>query len=298
MSTPVTLQFDRRPSALAYMVRGALPTARSRDLAPAITARWSDHRPDPEQLAAFLRVTGLPSGPALPLLYPHAFGFRLAMVVLTRPEFPVPIWGVLQIRNHLLQHRPIPLDAPLDFETRVVGSRVRDKGVELDLHTEVHIDRSVAWESVLTFYARGRFGEPTTGSPLERSPTDLGDPVAEWTMRDDGHSELGRFTGDYNGIHFWTWYARRFGFRRALYHPPRVLGECVARLPALDGDGPQRLDAWLKGPVFRGASVRLHAAPGTDATTFGLYAEDERPSIVGRLGSPPPGARLLDPVSN
>ena len=70
-------------------------------------------------------------------------------------------------------------------------------------------------------------------------------------MHDAGHWTFGRFTGDYNGIHLWDWYARRFGFRRGLYHPPRVLGECLARLPRLEEqDCPVRLDVWLMGFIM------------------------------------------------
>ena len=113
-------------------------------------------------------------------------------------------------------------------------------------------------------------------------------------MHDAGHWTFGRFTGDYNGIHLWDWYARRFGFRRGLYHPPRVLGECLARLPRIeDQDGPVRLDVWLKGPVSHGAQVRLHAATSEHEASFALYADDARPSIVGRLAAhgPPDSAQ-------
>lgn len=291
MNEAVSLNFDRRPSALPYMVRGMIPVTRRRELAPRISAQWRQHRADPRELADFSRIAGLAPGDAtLPLLYPHTFGFRLAMAVLTHPRFPVPIWGVLQTRNHLVQHRPIAVEQPLDFETTVVRGRVVPKGAEFDLHTTVHVAGALAWESMVTFFTRGRFGEPDTSPPLARAPTEAGPLVAEWTMSDAGHWKFGSFTGDYNGIHMWDWYARRFGFRRALYHPSRVLGECLARLPRVAtttgrGETPQRLDVWLKGPVPHGASVRLRASLGATASNFALFARDERPSIVGRLES-------------
>lgn len=282
-----TLSFERRPLAAAYMLRAALPTPRRRDLSPQVVARWPDHRVDPGELAAFLRASGLPPGPTLPILYPHVFGFRLSMAVLTHPAMPVPIWGVVQIRNHLLSHRAIRAGESLDFETRVLRGRVLDKGLELDLRTRVHTAGELAWESVVTFFARGRFGEPSSVSPLARAPTELGPAAESWQMSDDAHWQFGRFTGDYNGIHLWDWYARRFRFRGALYHPPRVLGQCLARLPAVDPELPQRLDVWLKGPVLHGASVRLHRQNSRDATTFALFADDERPCIVGRRSTNP-----------
>jgi hypothetical protein len=136
MNEAVSLNFDRRPSALPYMVRGMIPVTRRRELAPRISAQWHQHRADPGDLADFNRITGLePCDATLPLLYPHTFGFRLAMAVLTHPRFPVPIWGVLQTRNHLVQHRPIAVDQPLDFETTVMHGRVMPKGAEFDLRT-------------------------------------------------------------------------------------------------------------------------------------------------------------------
>jgi acyl dehydratase len=280
----VRLEYGRRPSALPYMLRGALPVKRRVTLSPQISAGWRDHRVDAGQLAAFARVAGLPAGPVLPLLYPHTFGFRLAMAILTHPSFPVPIWGVLQTRNRLVQYRPIGIGEALDFETSVAEGRAVPKGAEFDLRTTVHAAGDLAWESLVTFFARGRFGEPGPGAASPRAPTETGPLLAEWTMPDARHWQFGRFTGDYNGIHVWDWYARRFGFRHALYHPPRVLGECLGRLePPARSDGSQRLDVWLKGPVSHGAKVRLHAAAGAEATTFGLFAGDERPCIVGRL---------------
>ncbi len=284
MTAPVALDFARPPSVVAYMVRGALPAARRLDLAPPISARWTGHRIDPRGLAAFHRITGLPAGSTLHLLAPHTFGFRLLMTVLTHPAFPVPIWGVLQTRNHLLQHRPIAVDARLDLETRVAAGRVVARGAEIDLHTRVHAGGALAWESLVTFSVRGRFGEPGPAAPLARAPVDLGPAVAGWRMSDDDHWRFGGLTGDYNGIHVWDWYARRFGFPRALYHPPRVIGRCLAELGPAAAGWPQRLDVWLKGPVTHGADVRLHARTGGGATTFALFARDQRPAIVGRVG--------------
>jgi hypothetical protein len=294
MSEAICLDFRRRPSALPYMFRGMLPVRRRFDLTPALTARWHGHRADRRQLDDFLVVTGSAQlGPSLPILYPHTFAFRLSMAILTHPEFPVPIWGVLQTRNRFLQHRPVGIAETLDIQTQVLRGRAVPKGAEFDLHTRVRAGGAIAWESLVTFFARGRFGEAESSMPAIRSPAISGPLQAEWTMADAGHWQFGRFTGDYNGIHFWDWYARRFGFRRGLYHPPRVLGECLAKLPPLEShDGPLRLDAWIKGPVPHGSRVRLHADVTDTQRRFALFADDERPSFVGQLQIP--DGRLRD----
>lgn len=79
---------------------------------PPIAVRWRGYRPDRHALRDFLDLTGLRADTALPMLYPHVFGIRLYMVILTRPTFPIPVWSALQVRNHLIQHEPIPRMPP------------------------------------------------------------------------------------------------------------------------------------------------------------------------------------------
>ena len=300
MPTHIQLDYRRKPSTLRFMANALRPSpgfAADRRL-PSIAARWSRHRVGARGLDAFLRLTGLPAAPQLPLLYPHVIGFPLQMVILTHPRFPIPIWRVLQVRNHLLQHRPLPTDAEFELGTRIAGRRVLDKGAEVDLHTEVRAGGALAWESLNTFYFRGRFGTADDASPLAVAPA-VGDrQVDAWRMPDGGGWRFGGLTGDYNGIHTVGWYARRFGFPRPFFHSQRVLGHCLARLPAPDAAAPQRLDAWLKGPVFYGAEVELRAGSGGDGTAFALNAKgDARPAIIGRLRAAAPGRRLLDELN-
>jgi hypothetical protein len=217
------------------------------------------------------------------MLFPHVFGFPAQMAILTHPLFPVPIWGALQIRNHLLQHRPIAAHEVLDLETRVADGRFLDKGAEVDLYSTVRSGVDVVWESLNTFYYRGRSGPPGAASPLARSPEEAGAVCARWRMPSGTGRRFAGLTGDYNRIHLWSWYARLLGFKGALLHPQLALGHCLAHLPCREDPPGQRLDAWLKGPVYYGSSVALRAAVSESDSTFSLLAdEDERPRIVGR----------------
>lgn len=297
MSAHIQLDYRRQPSTLRFMANAVRPSPgfAADGRLPSIAARWTRHRVGARGLDAFLKLTGLPATPHLPLLYPHVIGFPLQMVILTHPVFPVPIWRVLQVRNHLLQHRPLAADADFDLATRIVGHRVLDKGAEVDLHSEVHADGTLAWESLNTFFFRGRFGAAGAASPLAAAPAISDRRVKTWRMPEGGGWRFGGLSGDYNGIHVFGWYARRFGFPRPFFHSQRVLGHCLARLPAPDAGAPQRLDAWLKGPVFYGAGVELRADAGDGGTAFALHADGEtRPAIVGRLRAAEPGRRLLD----
>lgn len=264
------------------MSRALIPSPGLRRGLPAIHACWRRHRVAPAQLASFLELTGLDAVAGLPILAPHVFGFPLVMAVLTHPRYPLPIWNALQIRNHLTRHAVIAPDAEMEFETTIGGHRVLDKGVEIDLVTRVHVGDRPAWESLNTFYYRGHYGVAGAPSPMATAPETGDGEVARWRTATGVGRRFGRFTGDYNGIHLFDWYARMLGFRRAFHHPQLVIGQCLARLPAPAG-AQQRLDTWLKGPVPYGSEVRMNAATTAEGTAFALYADDEtRPAIVGQ----------------
>jgi hypothetical protein len=280
----VTVEYRRRPSALAYMAR-AFHRSRPFEVAagfPAVRVLWRDVRVDRGELAAFTALTGLRAQRWVPLLYPHVTGFRLLMSLLTHPAWPLPIWRALQVRNHLVQHRPIEIQGTFGLQTSVGEQRVLERGLEVDLCTQARVGDDVAWESIVTFYYRGRFGAPGMPSPLAQAPEPGEEEVARWHTQRGAGLPFGRLTGDYNGIHLWSPYARLFGFPRAFHHPQLVLGQCMARLPDPGPERPQRLDAWLKGPVFYGADVVLRGRSHSDAFPFGLFAGgDARPAIVG-----------------
>ncbi len=279
------------------MLRGLSPSQglKKAQRFPPVRAIWRGFRIDRRELDEFLRLTELRADEGVPILYPHACGFRLQMAVLTHPSFPVPIWNVLQVRNHLLQHRPVSEGDVLDMETRVAGQRILEKGAEVDLHTTLRSRDDVVWESLNTFYYRGRFGEAGAASPLASVPKRGDALIARWRTLPGAGWRFGRLTGDYNGIHTSRWYARLFGFRRAFHHPQLVLGQCMARLPSRGAEQPQRLDAWLKGPVYYGSDVALHGEAAGDGAAFALTPHGEsRPAVLGRWASCAAGSRLLD----
>lgn len=285
MKGAVHLEFRSAPCAIAFMSRAIVTPARSGigDRLSPLAATWRGHRVAGQGLDSLLTLTGLADHPYWALLYPHVAGFRLQMALLTHPVFPFPIWGALQIRNHLMLHRPFARGEVLEMHTCVDAQRALEKGTEIDLRSTARVGGELAWESLNTFYYRGRQGARDAASPLSAAPRVEGPIAARWVAPVAARWRFGKLTGDYNGIHLSRWYARLFGFRGAFLHPQRVLGQCLARLPLPDGAAPLRLDAWLKGPVYYGSELALRVAETRDAVTFALLVDaDERPAIIGR----------------
>jgi hypothetical protein len=277
------VEYRSKPSALLYMARAVLPLAARRAplSAPELLLRWTGVRAATRDVDAACALAEQPRCERLPFLYFQIVGFRLHMALLTHGAFPVPIWRMLQVRNRIVEHRALLRSCIVDLELRLAALRMLDKGLEADLHMSVTESGGLAWESINTFYARGRFG-PASAQAADSPAAPEGKPIAEWTAATGGAWRFAGLTGDYNPLHLVDARARRGGFPRAFLHAQRVLGACLARLP----EPPRSLEAWIKGPVPYGARVRLRAREEEGACRFALWTElDARPAIVGRVAS-------------
>lgn len=284
MTEPIIECYDCAPSALNFMSRAIRPSQGLPEDGgfPRIAVRWTGLRIGLSQLQAFRQTTGISGKNAVPVLYPHVFGFRLQMALLTHRAYPLPIWAALQIRNRLVRHKLFDPREAFDMETQVDGHRLVDKGIEVDLASRLTRGPDCYWESRITYFYRGRFGARSSVAPRMQSPAlSQASVIDRFPMPNGGGWSFGKLTGDYNGIHFWPWYARRFGFPAAFPHPQRVAGMCLGRLRGPDADA-QTLELWVKGPVFYGANVVLNASQDDDGLLFGLSLEgDHRAALVG-----------------
>ena len=282
------------PSALRYMLRAFRPSPgwHAERGFPDLRVTWRGFRIGDDVVDRLQGLAGNQHAEAkdgASLLVPHITGFRVLMAMLTHPAWPLPIWRALQVRNRLLLHHPIRTNDTFDLVAGVAGWRVLEKGLEVDLHARLREGEACAWESVVTFYYRGRFGSATQhGAALGAAAIapvldDSARKTAQWCVDGGSRWQFGALTGDYNGLHQWDWYARRFGFPGAFAHPQRIAAQCLAHLPS-PGPAPQQLDLWIKGPVVFGSEVvqresRWAAGAGSD---FALWvAGDARPALVG-----------------
>ena len=286
------------PSALHYMLQAFRPCSgwKPERGFPDLSIIWRGYRIQPRAMQFLQLVSGIQDQAAqelLSLLFPHVTGFRLLMTMLTHPLWPLPIWGALQVRNRLSMHCPLEVGDSGDLIGRVAGWRVLEKGIEVDLHTRLQQRDDCIWESVVTFYYRGRYGSTVErGAALgavPMSPVFDAQPAKaeQWRIDDLGRWRFGALTGDYNGIHQWDWYARRFGFASAFPHPQRLAAQCLGHLRP-SGSIPRTLDLWIKGPVYFGSEVIQQVSPLLDneRRDFALWvANDQRPALVGSLHS-------------
>jgi hypothetical protein len=232
-------------------------------------------------LAAFRQVCGI-TGEGVPVLYPHVMTGSLHFAIMTHDDFPISMMGAVHLRNHILQHRPLRVSEPYGVVCSLDAHRVAKAGIELDVSTVISSGGARVWESISTYFVRGKYGE--AGEPSTRAQLGGGVPdeeAAAWHIPPGTGRRYAKVCGDYNPIHLFPITAKLFGFKRDVVHGMWAAAVCFARLNA-SPDTAVQCDLLFKGPTFTHSDVRLLRAKGGDGVRFDLYCgKNPKPTIAG-----------------
>ncbi|EHR63902.1 MaoC/PaaZ C-terminal domain-containing protein [Saccharomonospora cyanea] len=240
---------------------------------------------DPAHLAAYDHVCGFRLTDELPATYPHVLAFPLQMALMTEPDFPFPLLGMVHVANRITQHRPVRLDERFTLRVRAENLRPHDKGTQFDVVSELlpELDATdtPVWTDVSTYLRRG--GE-SGSSPEKRTELAPPSPSAVWTVPGDVGRRYAQVSGDRNPIHLHRLTARAFGFRSAIAHGMWTKARCLA---AFEGRLPDAytVDVRFQVPVFLPAKVAFTTwSTGEDGWSFELWhARKPKPHLRGTI---------------
>ncbi|MDW5327809.1 MaoC/PaaZ C-terminal domain-containing protein [Plantactinospora sp. KLBMP9567] len=236
---------------------------------------------DREHLAAYDRVCGFRLADALPPTYPHVLAFPLALRLMSAPEFPLPLVGLVHVANRITTYRRVDAAEPLDLAVRAVDLRPHDRGRQFDMVCTASTGGEVVWRAVATYLRRERTGadggrRDATERPAPPAPTAL------WRVHSRVGRDYARVSGDHNPIHTSRIAARLFGFPRPIAHGMWSKARCLA---ALEGRLPDAytVDVAFKLPVPLPGTVAFSATPGWN---FGLHDPSRgRPYLLGEVAA-------------
>jgi len=194
---------------------------------------------DPDQLAAYQALLGEPGTDELPAGFVHVLAFPLAMALMVRPDFPLPVLGMVHTANRVEQHRPVLLGEELTARAWAQAPRAHRKGTLVDLCVTVESGGDRVWEGTSTYLARGRTLPGATQaapSEAEERTAATGDVVAVWALGADTGKRYAEVSGDRNPIHVSRLGARAFGFPRPIAHGMYTASRALAQLARFRGD--------------------------------------------------------------
>jgi hypothetical protein len=222
-----------------------------------------------ENLTAYQHLIGETASDVLPAGFIHALAFPLAMSVMNRDDFPLPLLGMIHLENHVLQSAPLLFTEALDVCAWTENLRGHRSGTQLDLVTEVRRsgEDAVCWRGVSSYLAKGVFLpgiDKPTAAPVSvdfKAP----DPTALWQLGVDTGRAYAAVSGDFNPIHLSVLSAKALGLRRSIAHGMYLASRALADVGAAKGEA-FRWDVSFEAPVFLPARVALDISTAQDAS--------------------------------
>ncbi len=254
---------------------GLLPARRGSAL-PDLELVRRDVAVDRAHLAAYDRVCGFRLADTLPATYPHVLAFPLAMRLMSAPDFPFPVVGLVHVANRITLRGPITADARMDLAVRATRLRPHDRGRQFDVVATATVDGEQAWTDVSTYL---RIERP----PESRKPAGEAEANTRWRVPVGIGPAYAAVSGDRNPIHTSRLGARLFGFPRPIAHGMWSKARCLA---ALEGRLPEQytVDVAFKAPILLPATVSFAADRTPDGWDFALRGR--RPHLAGQVTPP------------
>lgn len=183
-------------------------------------------------LKAFYEICDIKQFDSLHMLYLFTLVYPYIMRVLCSKKMPISMFKVLNTRNSITMYRRIMPNELLDIDCYNSDLRMVPKGLEIDVKSIVSSGGESVWENITTYFYPGKFG-PVDGSysvpkldPIDGAPV-----IKEWYFPAKDRFRFARISGDSNGIHYGSFYARMMGFKRDFAQPIRFIAKCVSSLP-------------------------------------------------------------------
>ncbi|MGC5305878.1 MaoC/PaaZ C-terminal domain-containing protein [Micromonospora zamorensis] len=273
------VELPRMPAAGALYRRallGALPGlggGRRGTGVPGVELAVGGVSVDRAHLAAYDRVCGFRLTDRLPGTFPHVMGFPLTLRLMTAPDFPIPLIGLVHVGNRITVHRPITADETLDFTTHAENLRPHDRGRQVDVVLVGSVAGEKVWEGVSTYLGRER--KPGGGDRGGRPEPPAG--TSRWRVEPRVGTEYARVSGDHNPIHTSRLGARLFGFHRPIAHGMWSKARCLAALGNRLPDA-YTVEVTFKLPVPLPSTVSFALLPDGG---FALHDSRGRPHLAG-----------------
>jgi acyl dehydratase len=220
-----------------------------------------------ENLTAYQHLIGETASDVLPAGFIHALAFPLAMSVLNRDDFPLPLLGMIHLENRVVQSAPLRFTETLDVQAWAENLRGHRAGTQLDLVAEVRRagEDAVSWRGVSSYLARGVFlpgiDKPTAAAAAANFAAP--DPTALWQLGVDTGRAYAAVSGDFNPIHLSVLSAKALGLRRSIAHGMYLASRALADVGAAKGEA-FSWDVSFEAPVFLPARVALDISTTQD----------------------------------
>lgn len=263
------------PSAVG-LYAGALRTSRRKPgkniRFPKLEVSVAAVQADPHRLAAYREICGFEPGDQLPITFPQVQAAPLHMWLMLRPEFPIPLMGIVHVRNRFEVLAPMPADASYEIRATLSEGRRTHQGYEFDIVTEYRdAEGQLVYRALMTpLYRMKSESSAPRSKPAPALPA-----LAEYRSF-DVPADIGRqyapIGGDFNPIHLFALTAKAFGFPRAIAHGMWSVARAAALVESARGSASRSLSVQFRQPLLLPGKVALKFSGGPGTHQFALIS--------------------------
>lgn len=226
--------------------------------------------------------------------YLHALTFPVAMSVLTRPDFPLPVLGMVHLANEVEHLTPVAVGEHLTVTAHAEQLRPHRAGAQVDVVARLaRGDGETVWTGRSTYLAKGVRVPGSAEDPARREfvpPV----PTGTWRLPSGTGRAYAAVSGDWNPIHLSGPSAKALGMKGAIAHGMYTASRALAEVGVPPGT-PLRWTVEFAAPVPLPGTVAVAVhddgrGPGWRSSAYaGWDPGRKRPHFTGaveRLGGP------------
>ena len=258
---------DEMPSLSKLYVNAAATAAKSRLLRslpvvalPASAVEVRGVRADLAKVTEFAHLMGEPARDVLPSGYLHAFAFPVAMSVMVAEDFPLPLLGMIHLRNEVEHLAPVLFTDELWVRAWARDLAGHRSGTQVQIVAEIQNAEGtrLLWRGVSTYLAKGVYlpGLDKPTAPAPRVDFVPPAPTAQWRLGVDTGRAYAAVSGDFNPIHLSVLTAKALGLRRSIAHGMYAAARVLATVPMVKPPS-FNWDISFDSPIFLPATVSM-----------------------------------------
>lgn len=233
---------------------------------------------DAKHLRRYQNLTGFATTQQVPALYMAMLAQSLQMHMMSVPEFPFQVLGLVHISNQLEQLRTVLAHEVMQLSCRFGTLSPHAKGLAFDFITEAKIDHQVVIRACSRYLSLQKGG--SRAYKVADALQDVYLPKDEWQVAENIGRQYALHSGDFNLIHLHRLSAKAFGFKRAIAHGMWSKAQVLSRLNLPNA---YCVDVEFKKPIYLPSRVELLTAQNGNLAFLLRNTQDHQPHITGIL---------------
>ena len=277
------IQIQKSPSSAALYARIATTMLKKgKGSLPDITIKLDNATLDPEKLKTYNKVCGFEHTLIVPATFIHTIIFPMHTQLLSQPEVPYPLPGLIHFANSIKQHRPLYIGEEFNAVCKFGSPITHEKGQAFELYSYIEVNGKRIWEDTSIYLFKGKEG---TGKVLEWAQPEL--PVnavkQTWSLPQNLGLQYAKASGDFNPIHLNPLTAKLFGFERHIIHGMWSASKILALLEKRVGQSFE-FTVLFKTPIYLPSNVIFRNEKTDNGFNFDIVDhKQEKPHVKGYL---------------